>query len=72
MDRTLSKAQEVQNKIYRKMPDKKIRPMTNKEQTEFYCNMTDEQRLNITCMFMNFGHKLEKKEDPQIILKPYD
>ena len=69
----MTKAQEVQNKIHRKLSaDKKIRPMIFKEQCDFYRNTNIEQKFNITCMFMEFGHKLEQEENPKVILKPYD
>lgn len=63
MNKTVNKAQEVQNKIHRD------RPMTLEEQNEFYRNMSGEQKLKITFWFMDFGHKLEKKEDPRIVLQ---
>lgn len=45
--------------------------MSRDEQNEFYRNMSAEQKLKIAFAFMDFGNKLEQKENPQVILKPY-
>lgn len=49
-----------------------MRPMDKNEEIEFYRNLSAEQKVNITFLFMKFGHKLKQKENPKVVLNPYD
>lgn len=43
--------------------------MSLAEQNEFYREMSVEQKLKITFEFIELGRKLEKRENPKIMLQ---